>query len=129
MNVQHYPASAEAFVHLGDDSEDREALPGGLGLKDVNYDVVVVVCYQYKIPSGAMGGDEPDDWVDGLDAILNGIKARLHSDPALGNPALISQAGQEPGDIRTSRQLPRVAGGFVLSWNQIHFSLTEVVVA
>lgn len=118
-----------AFVHLGDDSEDRESFPGVLGLKDDNYDVIVVVCYQYKIPSGAMGPHEPDDWVDGLDAVLDGIKARLHSDPALGAPALISQAGQEPGDIRTSRQLPRVASGFVLSWSQLHFSLTEVIVA
>jgi hypothetical protein len=125
-----------AYTHINRDQETRYAMSGqdgsGAG-KAVVYDMSVVVLYQYVIP------DQPDDkdsWVDGLDALIDAIKARLRSDPTLGTGqnGAIWQAGEgDPfgggADIVIQRDLPKLNNGKVLSWNNLTFKVVEMLPA
>lgn len=122
-----------AYVHIDREAETRYALAGwnptGLG-KAISYDVSIVVLYQYDIP------DQPDDkdsWVDGLDELLDALKARVRADPTLGTGegGVVWQAGEGglPGgpDLEVQRDLPKLNNGKVLSWNALQFKVTEMV--
>jgi hypothetical protein len=128
-------AAAWAWVEFGDSSEDRLSVPAqwpgqnGAGDKAVHYPVVVIVEYQYAIPQQVTPPVPPDDWVTAEDAILQAIKDRIHSDPALGAPALILASAQESNALRISPDNPVLESGKVLSLHAIEFRITEVIQA
>lgn len=128
--------AAWAWVVLGDSSEERWSVPAqwpgqdGAGDKGVHYDAAIMVMYQYLIPSAQVTpAVAPDAWVDGEDAIIQAIKDRLHSDPALGAPAVVLVSGQNRGDMRVSGDDPRFEPGKVVSVKAIEFRITEVIQA
>lgn len=121
-----------AYVHIDRDSETRIALtginPDGLG-KVISYELSIVVLYQYAIP------DQPDDkdsWVDGLDTLIDDLKARIRADPTLGTGpgGVVWQAGEGAfgggPDLEVQRDLPKLHHGKVLSWNALTLKLTEM---
>ena len=117
-------------LHLADDDETRESGGQVIGLKDTNYVAFLVVLYQYLIPSGTQVPQyQGDEYIDPLDAAIEAIKERLHSDPSMGNPAVIKTSGQEPRDLHVERSLPIRRPGKLLAWNTIRFSVTEVIQA
>ncbi len=127
-----------AYTHLNIQHESRATLPVAIGQKRVDWQVGVIVCYQYRIPSTLDTGQSEDAWVDGLDATLQGIVDLLRADPTLGTTTgdwagLVWQAGQENQDIRIQRDLPRIdkvsGQGTVHAWNLIEFALTQIIQA
>jgi hypothetical protein len=116
-----------AYVHIDDEHESRLTITGSPETgKRIDYKVSIVILYQYTIP------DEPgskDEWVDGLDDLLDALKARLRSDPTMGTGgAVIWQAGQADGDLHITRDLPKLNHGKVLSWNALQMDVTEMLV-
>lgn len=128
-------SAAWAWIEFGDSSEERWSVPAqwpgqsGAGDKAVHYPVMVIVEYQYAIPQQSTPMVAPDDWVSAEDVILQAIKDRIHSDPALGAPALILASAQENGGLRISPDNPVLEPGKVLSLHAIEFRITEVVQA
>ncbi len=128
-------SGAVAFLHLVSDRETRLSMPAVAGEKQVDYDVALVVLYQFLIPSSSQISDAlPEDaWVGPLDDTIDGFKDLIRSDPTAGtgpNPTgVIFQMGQDPGDLRITRELPRRSSGKVLSWNVLEFNVTEVITA
>jgi hypothetical protein len=123
-------SGAVIALHLANDDETRESGGQVIGLKDTDYVAFLVVLYQYLIPSGTQAtAYQGDEYIDPLDAVIEAIKDRLHSDPSLGNPAVIKTSGQEPRDLHVERSLPRREPGKLLAWNTIRFSVTEVIQA
>lgn len=128
--------AAWAWVILGDSSEDRLSVPAqwpgqnGAGDKAVHYEVAIVVEYHYLIPSAQIATPvAPDAWVDGEDVIIQAIKDRLHSDPALGDPSVVLASGQENRSLRVSGDEPLLEPGKVLSIKAVEFRITEVIQA
>lgn len=128
-------SGAVGFVHIVEETERRLTIPaegpantsGVVGEKMVTYTVGFVVLYQYLIPTNPASEDV---WTDPLDALLEGVKARLRSDPQLGTGGSpIFQAAQDPGDCRIMRDLPRRTSGAVMSWNVIEFHADELIQA
>lgn len=136
------------YIHLAKVDEDRIALPAVTGGKFVEYVVALVLIYRYMIPSGAQVPPlDGDEWVDGYDATLEGVKAYIRADPHLGTapatatndtgviydrfPDVIWQAGQTQGDLAMTSDLPfrDEDGGEVLSFQVIEFHVTEAITA
>lgn len=127
---------AWAWITLGDSDEDRLSVPAqwpeqsGAGNKAIHYDAAVVVQYQYLIQSAQPSPPvAPDAWVDGEDIIIQAIKDRLHSDPALGNPAVVLASGQENRGMHVSGDDPLIEPGKVVSIKAIAFRITEIIQA
>lgn len=120
---------AFAFLHLADSDETRWAMPYVLASVGVHYNVQVAVCYVYEIPSAQVTDTYPDDWSDGCDDILQGLKDRIHADPQLGAPGLVFQAAQTPLTLRITSEDPKATAGRVYSWHVLEFQLTEAIVA
>ncbi len=127
-----------AYLHLAKITEDRIAKPYVAGQKMVEYQAVIVVIYRYLVPSAAQTPElEGDEWVDGFDATLQGFKdyvhidPRLGTDPALGGNGVIWQAGQSPGDLGYTLDLPvrDEDAGEVLSIAALEMHVTEVITA
>lgn len=137
------------YLHLAEATEDRDSLPAVTGSKMVGYTVALVLIYRYLIPSGsqavALDGDE---WVDELDACLEGIKALIRLDPNLGTspttvvtgqpgvvysqfPGAVWQAGQDKADLRLQADLPArdEDAGEVLAMQILEFHAYEVIEA
>lgn len=128
-------SGAFCWVELGQSEETRWSVPAaypgyaGSGDKGVHYPVTIVVEYQYLIPAQTSSVVSPDDWVLSEDAILQGIKDRIHQDPQLGAPGVIFAASQEPGGLRVTPDDPVLESGKVLSVHGIEFRVTEVIQA
>lgn len=129
-------AAAWAWVDLGDSDETRLSVPAqwpgqnGAGNKAVHYDVAIVVEYQFLIPSAQIASPSPPDgWVDGEDVIIQALKDRLHSDPSLGDPAVVLASGQENRGMHVSGDNPLFDGGIVISTRAISFRITEIIQA
>lgn len=132
-------SGAIAWVHLAESDEDRWALPAQYpgqagGIKAVHYIVSIFVYYQYLIPSATQDTTvSPDDWVDAEDAILQGIKDRIHSDPQLGTgptgtgAGTVFTAAQEQGTLKVTSDEPLLESGKVFGWHAIDFRATEVI--
>jgi hypothetical protein len=132
-------SGAIAWLHLAPSDETRWSLPGPTptigapGIKGLHYDVMVMVAYQYLVPSaGTDPTVEPDDWVDAEDAILEGIKARIRSDATLGTggpsgSGVIWSAAQNPNGLTIGPDEPVLEDGKVISWHEIVFRVTEVI--
>lgn len=113
------------YVHLDTETETRLVITGFPDAgQQITYSVGVVVLYEYLIPNDETS---PDNWVDGLDDVIDALKARLRADPRLGTgpDGVIWSAAQEPSTLTISRDLPRKDGIFVRSWNVLQFKVTE----
>lgn len=134
MNGQMWIANGiegtASFIHIDHQTETKVAVGGlGGGKKAVTYDVALVIAYQYRIPTDT--GGQLDTWVDGLDAVLDAIVAKLRADPSLGcgSAGPVWQAGIQDMDIAIQRELPIRDGGKVWSVNYVMFKVTEIVTA
>lgn len=134
--------SAVLFVHIDSSAESRITLPAPnafipgqpIGQKQVMYVVSVVIQYKYLIPSDLPPGEAEDAWVDGLDLIIDQVKARIRLDPTQGGTdsySAIFQAGQSEADIRLEQDLPIIDedGGIVYSLSRVEFDLTSIIIA
>jgi hypothetical protein len=129
-------SAAWAWVDLGDSDETRLSVPAqwpgqtGAGDKAVHYDAAIVVEYQFLIRSAQIASTAaPDAWVDGEDAIIQAIKDRLHSDPALGNAAVVLASGQENRGMHVTGDDPLREPGKIVSIKAISFRITEIIQA
>jgi hypothetical protein len=116
-----------AFVHIDHQAESWATVGGALGQRVVEYDVALVIQYQYRIPATSTG---MDGWVDGLDAVLDDVVKMLRADPTLGcgGNGPVWQAGIKDMDIVLQRDLPvRDKGGKIWSINYVMFKVTEIV--
>jgi hypothetical protein len=116
-----------AYVHIDSESETRVTVTGSPSAgKRVDYAVSIVILYQYVIPDNP---DGKDSWVDGLDDLLDALKARLRADPTMGTGAggVVWQAGQDDSDLSIARDLPKLNHGKVLSWNAMQLRVTEML--
>ncbi|MGN6607967.1 MAG: hypothetical protein ACTHMS_13270 [Jatrophihabitans sp.] len=134
-------AGAIAALHIIEESERRLTVPAVSinapsfgGAKMVTYKVGLMVFYQWLLPSNQLEPVEESAWTDPLDAIIDGIKARLRADPNCGTgsptgtpPPTIWESAQEPGDLKVQRDLPRRLNGKVLSWNVIEWTVIEMI--
>lgn len=141
------PAGTVGFLHVARVDEDRVAFPAVEGVKLVGYTVVLMLLYKYLIPSATQGTQyEGDEWVDELDACVEGVKALIRADPNLGTayndphppgviysqfPGAIWQAGQDKGDLSQSSDLPArdEDAGEVISFVSLEFHAYEVITA
>lgn len=115
------------YVHINHESETRIAATGdGATGKRIDYEVGIVILYQYTIPDAPVG---KDSWVDGLDQLIDTLKARLRADPTMGTGenGVIWQAGQNDGDLAIQRDLPKLHHGKVISWNMLQLQVTEML--
>jgi hypothetical protein len=130
------------FPHFVDKGETREADPAAsastqvVGWKRVDYQVAIVVLYQYLIPSNTQATQySGDEWVLQLDDTLDGLEAWIRADPTAGTgpngdqSGVIFEMAQAPGDLTLPQDLPRLANGKVLSWQALHFTVTELIQA
>lgn len=115
-----------AYVHLDQEQEERLVLGFPESGQQITYTVAIVVLYEYLIPDGEAS---PDLWVDELDDLLDALKARIRSDPHMGTgpTGVIWSAAQHKGALAISRDLPKLDGGVVRSWNVLQFQATENV--
>lgn len=124
---------AVAYVHLSEQRETRIALPAVQGIKAVTWDVALVVLFQYLVPSSFPAGQDESSWVTPLDALLDGLIARLRADQTLGtgHNGVIFQAGESVDDVVLRRDLPRIdaQGGKVWCWQVLEFKAVEMIQA
>jgi hypothetical protein len=116
-----------AYVHIDQEGETRLVITGFPdGGQQITYHVAIVVLYEYLIPDDEAS---PDAWVDGLDDLLDALKARLRADPHLGTgpTGVVWSAAQHDNTLTISRDLPKKDGGVVRSWNVLQFQVTENV--
>lgn len=122
---------AIGWMHIDEESQQRITLPALGGNKAIRYQMGLVTLYQYVIPTDPSVLVAGDEWVVGLDALVDSIKARLMSDPTFGTGAggVIFEGGQDPGDLRIARDLPRLDNGKVWSWQVFEMIVTAIVTA
>lgn len=135
---------AIGMVHLEDSKETRITLGAASGgSKMVDHTVAFVVRYQYEIPANLPDGQEEDAWVTQLDVIIDGVKDRIRSSPTLGTSigneffpgpdtypgGTVWQAGQDPDDIRVTRDMPVFDDGRVWTWTRVDFTVKEIITA
>lgn len=142
-------AGTIGYLHLAKVDDERVALPAVSGVVFVEYDVAIVLIYRYEIPSGTQATMyEGDEWVDGYDAMIEGVKALIRIDPNLGTaqttvgtgapgviydqfPGAIWQAGQAKPGLAMTADLPfrDEDGGEVLSFQILECHVTECITA
>jgi hypothetical protein len=125
---QQLGSGAIAGVHLVEDSESRITVPALTGQKQVEYLVGLMIFYQWLMPKSLAPIDE-SAWSGPLDVIIDGVKARLRSDPNCGVADTVWQSAQEASDVHIIRDIPRSLPGKVLSWNVVEFHVTEIITA
>lgn len=116
-----------AYVHIDEEEESRLVITGfPESGQEITYRVSVIVLYEYLIPDQE---PSPDDWVDGLDDVLDALKARIRADPHLGTgpTGIVSSAAQHDKALSIVRDLPKKDGGVVRSWNALAFEVMEIV--
>jgi hypothetical protein len=122
-------SGAIAALHIVEEQESRLTVPAIVGSKMVHYELGLMVFYQYLQPQAIAAKDE-SAWSAPLDIILDGIKARLRSDPQAGVPGgAVWQSAQDRNDVRIRRDLPRTLPGKILSWNVVEFAVDEIIEA
>lgn len=130
-------SGAVGYVHLARSEETRISIPNRTGSKAIVYQVGLVLIYQHLIDSAdILPAPQEDDWVLALDETLDGIKARIRSDPTMDSAGVIWQAGEgapitlgTPSDLVITRDLPRRGRGVIHSWNVIEFQVVEIIQA
>ncbi|HWU23646.1 MAG TPA: hypothetical protein VN088_19060 [Nocardioides sp.] len=137
---QNLGSGSVLFLHFPDKGESRAADPAAsvstevVGWKQVDYQVAVVVLYQYLIKTGSQAADlDGDEWVEPLDATLDGLEALLRADPTAGTgpdgdgSGDVFEMAQSPGDLTLPQDLPRRGPGGIQSWQAIHLTATEMI--
>ena len=127
---------AVGWPWITDEHEGRETLGApdprnnlvAAGLKTVTYKVSIMLLFQYLIPA-QMGSE--DAWQKPLDDLIEGVKARLRSDPKAGTAAglgnVIFEQSQDPGDLTVTRDMPQRDNGKVIVWQRIDTTVKEVI--
>jgi hypothetical protein len=123
---------AVVAVHIVEDAERRNTLPAITGQKRVDYTVGLAIYYQWLIPSASQASHSTDDWVDGLDQIIDALKAAIRQAPTLNDSTVIFQAGQgriheTMPDLTTKQGMPRRGEGKVLCWSVVELGVTEII--
>ena len=120
---------AMGYLHISDEREIRIGDGGAYGgIKAITYNVALVSLYRYVVANNNPD-DGPDAWVDGLDALLENIKARARADRTwgTGDTGVIWQAGEgdegDSADIRITRDLPKRSSTKVESWQVVEFTV------
>lgn len=114
-----------AFVHIEHFSETRIGLPAGAGLKEVTYDVGVVLIVRHIIQPDETGHDE---WVADSDAAIDHLRDRIRADFTFGTAgAVVWQAGEDMNDIQVTLDLPKFEGSIVEHWVLVQFKVQEIV--
>jgi hypothetical protein len=118
---------AVAFPALADTQESRITVPAVTGQKQVQWQIAIVVLYQFW----STPDSQYDDWVGPLDDVLESVVQAIRANPTLGAPDVIFQGGEDDGDIHIARDIPSQSngGGQVTSWNQIDLHVTEIITA
>ena len=121
---------AIGYVHITDEHETRIAyggIPGGI--KQVTYQVGLVLLFKYQIPTQLPAGADESEYVTYLDALIDGVKNRLRQDPTLGtgSKGVVWQAGEGRADVVIRRDLPRRKGQAVQSWQVLEVEVVENV--
>lgn len=130
-------AGAVAWLHITDESENRATLgapSGGVaaGQKEITYKLAVVMLGVWAIPADAASEDV---YIGPIDAMIEGVKARLRSDPKAGTgPGLdgvIFQQSQDDGDLTVARNVPLLdpGGGQLLIWQRVDTTVREIITA
>ncbi|WP_284984295.1 hypothetical protein [Arthrobacter sp. efr-133-TYG-118] len=120
-----------AFLHIEHITESRIAQGGEHGgWKQRDYQVALVVLYQYLIPSDVASKDV---WVDGRNALIDAITTRIESDRAFGSVGgfPVWEAGNQDNGIEVNLDFPvwDKGGGKVRNWFRVEFKVTEMVPA
>lgn len=147
---QGFPYGTVGFLHLAKDKESRIDFPAVTGQKLVGYTVTLVLIYRYLAASETQNpAAEGDEWVDGLDGCIEGIKALIRTDPNLGTaqatigtgqpgviysqyPGAIWEAGQDEGDLELTPDLPALdqdTPGELIAFQVLDFHAYEVITA
>lgn len=118
------PLSSFAVVHIVDEKERRISGPAVQGIRLVDYVIHLQVCHAFD----GTGPEAADD----LDALIENIKARIRSDPRIGQPpTAIFQAaqGQDPQIHVMRGQTEFLGEGTPVTWFAIEFTTTEQIQA
>ena len=133
-----FGSGAIVFLHIEDRGEKRLSdpaegfTPDVVGCKQVDYQVDLVVLYQYMIPSASQADAVPEDaWIGPLDATMQALKDLIHSDPTAGTgpQGVIFEMAQDDGDLKGSAPLPLRTPAKIWTWPVLQFSVTEVIFA
>jgi hypothetical protein len=128
LNAQN-GSGAIGALHIVSQDESRLTVPWQTGSKRVEYVLGLMVFYQFLQPQ-TLAPQTEDAWNGPLDVILDGIAAKIRSDPQCGIPqGEVWQSGEDPHDVRIRRDVPRNLPGKVLSWNVVEFHVTEIIEA
>lgn len=130
-------SAAVGFVHIDHSMEERITLPAYTGSKGVDYTAALVFLYKYLRPSTIPGGGGADVWVDGLDTLIDSIKAKIRADQNGGAPANIFQMGTGAGgsyagegpDIVVTQDLPDDTDEGIFTLCRVEFHVFEVITA
>lgn len=138
-------SGAVIFLHLSHRGETRLADPSEgvtptvVGVKQVDYDAMLVVLYQFLIPSASQSpAVSEDSWVDPLDLTIQGLKDLIHKDPTAGTGPVedggdgtrrIFEMGQDDGDLSDDEPIPRRTPGKIWTWPVLKFTVREVITA
>lgn len=117
------PTSTFGVVHILDEKERRVAGPATIGIRFVDYIIHLQICH-------AFDGSGPEA-MDDLDALVEACKARLRSDPRIGQqPSTVFEASQgaDP-QIHVMRGQTEFVDGIPTTWLAIEFLVTEQIAA
>lgn len=129
---------AVAWVHIQHQTESRITLGGQVGTmptgqKQIDRQVQLAVLFQWRVPPQQSTRLLGDEWVKPIDDLLSQIKALIRNDPTLGTgPAgEVFQAGQDQGDIRITRDTPRLSAqrSNAILWTRVEFNTTTIITA
>jgi len=120
-----------AFLHVEHVTESRIAVGGAHGgWKQRDYQVALVLLYQYVIPSDVASKDV---WVDGRNTLIDNVMTRIQSDRAFGsvNGYPVWEAGNQDQGIEVNYDFPHWdhGGGKVRNWVRVEFKVTEMIPA
>lgn len=128
-------AAAVGFIHIDHSMEERITIPAYTGTKGVDYTVALVFLYKYFRPFNAPSNTAPDAYVDGLDALIDTIKAKIRADQNGGAPANIFQMGTGSGgsyagegpDIEVTQDLPEDNEEGIFTLCRVQFHVYEII--
>jgi len=130
-------AAAVGFIHIDHSVEERITLPAYTGTKGVDYTVALVFLYKYLRPFSEPGGVSPDEWVNGLDDLIDAIKTKIRADQNAAAPASIFQMGTGAGgsyagegpDLSVTQDLPEDNEEGIFTLCRVEFHVYELIQA
>lgn len=130
-------SAAVGFIHIDQTQEERITLPAYTGSKGVDYTCSLVFLYKYERPANLSSGLKEDEWVTGLDLLIDTVKAKIRSDENGGVPGIIFQMGTGAGagaategpDIMVQQDLPEDDGQGIFTLVRVEFHVYEIIQA